>query len=299
MSRPTWATPPYQHLDVLYDEPHAALWYWMRPSPRPCFSSDFLKEIRDCHRRLAYWAAPAPGQPQERPVRYMVGASRIPGCFNLGGDLALFSDLIEARDRERLRDYALECVDLVYLNATNLQANVTTISLVQGDAFGGGMEAAISCNMVVAERRARFGLPEVLFNLFPGMGAYQLLARRVGPAQAERIILSGRTYTAEDCHRMGIVDILAEDGTGPAEVRKYMREHSRRRNAFDGIMQVRHHLAPLTREGLEKVVDVWVESAMCLEARDLRLMKRLARSQERLARADETPQPQAEVIHLR
>jgi len=295
---PPWATPPYQHLDVRYEAAHGALWYMMRPTPRPCFSPALLGEIRDCHRRLDAWTGSSAGQ-QAPPVRFMVGASLIPKCFNLGGDLALFSDLIEARDHARLHRYALDCVELVYLNATNLQANVTTISLVQGDAFGGGMEAAISCNVVVAEHRARFGLPEVLFNLFPGMGAYQLLSRRVGPARAERIILSGSTYTAEEFHQMGIVDVLVADGTGPDAVRKYMREHSRRRNAFDGLMQVRHHLEPITRESLEKVVEVWVECAMRLEARDLRLMRRLARTQEHLERVDEAEPPQAEVIHLR
>ncbi len=299
MSRPPWAIPAYQHLEVRYEEAHAALWYLMRPTPRPCFSPELLSEIRDCHHRLDQGVDPATGLPRNPPVHFMVGASLIPECFNLGGDLALFSDLIEARDTAHLRRYALECVELVYLNATNLQANVTTISLVQGDAFGGGLEAAISCNVVVAERRARFGLPEVLFNLFPGMGAYQLLARRVGPAQAERIILSGRTYSAEEFYRMGIIDVLTEDGRGPDAVRKYMREHARRRNAFEGVMQIRHQLEPVTLEGLHQVVEVWVDAAMRLEARDLRLMRRLARSQERLGRGAEAEPPQAEVIHLR
>ena len=48
----------------------------------------------------------------------------------------------------------------------------TTISLVQGDALGGGFEAALCGDIIIAEKQARFGFPEVLFNLFPGMGAY-------------------------------------------------------------------------------------------------------------------------------
>ncbi|MFU8858575.1 MAG: crotonase/enoyl-CoA hydratase family protein [Deferrisomatales bacterium] len=299
MSRPPWVMPSYKHLEVRYDEEHAALWYLMCPTPRPCFSLELLAEIRDCHRRLAHWTVSAPDPSSSPMVRFMVGASLVPDCFNLGGDLALFSKLIEARDAAGLRRYALECVKLVHLNATNLQVSIPTISLVQGDAFGGGMEAAISCNIVVAENRARFGLPEVLFNLFPGMGAYQLLARRVGPAQAERFILSGKTFSAQECYEMGIVDILATDGAGPEAVRRYIREHTRRHNAFDGVMQVREALSPVTLEGLEKVVEVWVRSAMRLEARDLRLMRRLARSQERLARPAETEPPTAEVIPLR
>jgi len=54
--------------------------------------------------------------------------------------------------------------------ANNLFLPLTTISLAQGDALGGGFEAALSCSVIIAERRARFGFPEVMFNLFPGMG---------------------------------------------------------------------------------------------------------------------------------
>ena len=68
---------------------------------------------------------------------------------------------------------------------------LTTITLVQGDALGGGFEAAISSNVVIAEKSAKFGLPEVLFNLIPGMGAYSFLVRRTSPDLAEKIIMSG------------------------------------------------------------------------------------------------------------
>ncbi len=87
--------------------------------------------------------------------------------------------------------------------------------MVHGDALGGGFETVLSCDVVIAERGAKFGLPEVLFNLFPGMGAYSLLCRRLDGARAQKLMLSGRIYTAEELEEMGLVDLVVEPGEGP------------------------------------------------------------------------------------
>ena len=91
---------------------------------------------------------------------------------------------------------ARHCVDGVHHLHTGLGGDVRTIALVQGDALGGGMELALACHHIVAEEGVEMGLPEVLFGLFPGMGAYSFLSRRVSPQMAERIILEGRLYKA-------------------------------------------------------------------------------------------------------
>ena len=98
---------------------------------------------------------------------------------------------------------------------------------MQGDALGGGFESALASNVVIAEKGVKMGLPEVLFNLFPGMGAYSLLSRRVGTARAEQMILSGRLYTSDELFEMGVVDILAEKGEGEVEVYKYIKSAKR------------------------------------------------------------------------
>ncbi len=297
MTASAWSPPAYEQLHTRYDPQHRALWYLMCPSPRPCFTPQLLQDIHDCHWRLARWVAA--GERDAVP-RYMVGASIVPGYFNLGGDLGLFLDCIERRDSDHLTAYAMRCVELVWLNANNLNLpSLTTLSVVEGDAFGGGFEAALSCNVVIAEKRARFGLPEVLFNLIPGMGAYQLLARRVGPAQAERMILSGQTYSAETCHEMGVVDVLAEDGGGADAAQQFMREHRKRATAYGALMRVRNELAPVSLDGLRKVVDVWVDTAMQLGDRDLALMRRLLHSQHRAHTAAMARAPEPEnVIRL-
>ena len=123
------------------------------------------------------------------------------------------------------------------------------------------------------------GLPEILFNLFPGMGAYNLLARRATPRIAEELILSGKILPAARLYEMGIVDVLAKDGEGEAAVQAWIAKNARRRSGFQGVMRVRQQVNPVTREELDAVADTWVDCALRLEDRDMRMMSRVVRAQ--------------------
>ena len=273
----------YKELDVVLDPNTAAMWCHMRPVGPPSFTPSLLNELIGLRRAIqTYFAGPH----QSTRMRYFVGASRIPGIYNLGGDLAFFADTIRRGDREKLRRYAIDCCDVSYHMAVGFDVPVVTIGLVQGDALGGGFEGAMSFQVLVAERSARMGLPEVLFNLFPGMGAYSLLSRKVGASLAERIILSGKIYTAAELYDMGIVDILAEDGCGEEEVRKFVSCNAGKHRMQHALTRVARRVNPLTFDELRDVTEIWVDTAMSLDASDLRKMERLAHAQSRrLARA--------------
>ena len=168
-------------MSVRYDDEFGAVWYTLEPRDRPCFNLDLLAELRQFQLRIEAVIREAAARGEPLPVRYTVLASAVPGVFNLGGDLQLFARLIRQQDRQGLFRYAKACIDVLYPNAVNFDQPLTTITLVQGDALGGGFEAAISSNVVISERSAKYGLPEVLFNLVPGMGAYSFLIRRTEP----------------------------------------------------------------------------------------------------------------------
>jgi DSF synthase len=206
--------------------------------------------------------------------------------------------LIKSGDRDTLMHYAKLCVDNMYQRICSYGSPMTTISLVQGEALGGGFETALSSNVIVAERRSRMGLPEILFNLFPGNGAYSLLARRVGMKRAEEMILSGRVYTAEEMHKAGVVDVLAEDGAGEAAVQDYIRRNERRRNGLQAVFSCRQHFHPVSYEELLNIANVWVNAALRLEEKDLKLMSRLARSQAKLVPGGAAAKPDA-VVEIR
>lgn len=181
--------------------------------------------------------------------------------------------------------YGQLCIQCIHNSTTNLgHPRLTTIALAQGSALGGGFEAALFANFLVAERSAQMGFPEILFNLLPGMGAYNLLARRLDAARAERFLCSGRQYTAAELYEMGVVDVLAEDGQGVHAVNAFIRRHQRSSNGLLAIQQVRQRLNPIPFRELEDLVMIWVKAAKNLTERDLRTMERLVSAQHRLAR---------------
>ena len=262
----------YTELDIQYDRDHKLAWYYMDTKPRLCCSPTLIGEIQQWYGELK-----KPGYLDD--VRYIALASRVPGVFNLGGDLNLFIDLIRNRDRDGLLRYAISCVDTLYAHYTHLGGDFTTITLVQGDALGGGMEFAISADVLVAERSAKMGMPEILFNLFPGMGAYSLLSRKVGEVQAERMILSGSLYTAEELYEMGIVNVLAEDGQGEEAVFDYIHREERARNGYRSFRNARKFCSRISYAELEGITTVWAEAALRLDDRNLRMMERLVTRQ--------------------
>ena len=267
-------SPRYTTLKTHYDAKHEVAWCYMLAQPRPSFTPALLEDLNAWCDQLASGQA-CNGQ----PIAYHVLASDVPGVYNLGGDLALFRQLVEAGDREGLLHYARRCIDAMHANIRHFDRDITTLSLVQGDALGGGFETAMSSDVLIAEKGSKLGLPEVLFNLFPGMGAYSLLSRRLTPAQAERLILSGRIFTAEELYDMGVVDVLAEAGEGEMAVYEYIRRENRARNGFRALRRVRAHVDPVTYQELADITDIWVDAALALNERDLRMMERLVSRQ--------------------
>lgn len=275
----------YTELELTLDAPEQTFWCFLRPTGRPSVTPSLLREVTAMQGSIRRMFLEQP-EGESEPFRYLVVGSRTPGIFNLGGDLGLFAEKIRLQDRAALTAYAYACVEVVYNNAVSYDQPIVTIALVQGDALGGGFETALSCNLIVAERSAKFGLPEILFNLFPGMGAYSLISRRLDAVKAEKMILSGRIYTAAELHEMGLVDVLAEDGQGEAAVREYIDQHRRRHAAQSAIYRVRHRVNPVTREELRDVTDIWVDAAMRLTEADLRKMARLTAAQDRRRAAE-------------
>jgi DSF synthase len=205
--------------------------------------------------------------------------------FNLGGDLELFATRIRARDRAALVAYGESCVRILHRNMNCLGLPMVTIGLAQGDALGGGFESLLSFNVIIAERGAKFGFPENIFGLFPGMGAYSLVARRVGAAFAEEMMLNGRIYTAEEMKDAGLVHILAEPGQGIAEGRDFIQRSKRRHNGSRAVYKIGREVNPVTLEELDRVVQVWADACLQLRDRDLKVMQRLVAAQDRLQSA--------------
>jgi DSF synthase len=82
---------------------------------------------------------------------------------------------------------------------------------------------------------------------------------------------------------MGVVDVLAEKGEGETVVYEYIKSHRRKMNAVQSMIKVRQHCYPISYKELINVADIWVDAALRLDQKNLRLMERLVRAQDRLS----------------
>lgn len=268
----------YQEITLRYDVEHRAIWCYYNPASRPCFSSTMLKELRQMQQRIMDYFE-SKEKNAESLIRYQILHSQVSGVFSMGGDLALFSKLIKEQDREQLLEYAMQCIDICYLNTVNLHQPITTISLVEGSALGGGFESALSSNILIATENAQMGFPEIRFNLFPGMGAYSLLARTCGINITEKMLASGEMYSARQLYDMGIVHRLGEVGKGVECVEKFMRQHQQLGNGYRALQQVRQRYHSMDYQELIDITELWVDTALRLEDKDLRLIDKLVKAQ--------------------
>jgi enoyl-CoA hydratase/carnithine racemase len=139
-------------------------------------------------------------------VRVVVLAAAGERAFCVGADL---------KERAALSDAELMAQRPVFRAAFGALLGLPqpVIAAVHGYALGGGCELALSCDLIVADETAIFGLPEATLGLVPGGGGTQLAARRLGPGRAADLILTGRRVAAAEAGRIGLADRVVPAGT--------------------------------------------------------------------------------------
>ncbi len=130
------------------------------------------------------------------------------------------------------------------------------IAAVHGYALGGGMELAMACDIRVAEPTAQFGQPEVHLGIIPGFAGTQRLPRLVGTGWARYLILTGRRITGEEAHRIGLVEVLAEEGKVLETAMEVARD----------VLKGGPHAIPLAKRMILRGVDMPFPVAQAFEA---------------------------------
>lgn len=263
--------PPSSLVRLERDSNPDIAWVQMVHDKIPCFSVPLLSALNRLGANFVREDAPPP---------YVVLTAGASDVFSLGGDLALFTLLVRDRDVAGLRAYAKMCLQgTQWAPKALLGQSVVTLALIRGHALGGGLEVALSCPIVVAERGARMGFPEISFNMFPGMGAYPYVVRRAGWRVADDMIRSGAIYQAEELAEWGLVDLVVEPGEGEAAVREHIRRLERSRNGHLAALIARERSTAVQSPLLESTIEEWVQAALRLSDRDLRVVSRLVQAQ--------------------
>jgi DSF synthase len=272
----------YDQLIIEFDHVAGIMWCYMNPHPRPCFNPQLLRDLNRFLNSIKKRVSSDLLNFGKSEIKYIVFGSYKPGIFSLGGDLKLFVECIKESDVERLTKYMRLSIDVMYSIYTNMNIPITTISVIRGNALGAGFEGALSCDYIVAENGVQLGFPEVLFNMFPGMGAYSFLSRRLEPLRVEKMILSGRIYSVEELYDLGLIEVVTAKESGMIGVSDLIKKINKSNNTSKYILKMRDIVNPVTYEEMIKIGNLWVECALSLSSKELKVMGRLIRSQDKM-----------------
>lgn len=263
-------------ISLSYEGEHKLLWITMRPEPKPVLTLSLIESIRAVQNAVwDIWA-----RTPDRPVLYMAVRSR-GRVYSLGGDLDFYLDCLARNDRGGLAHYARVASDVILMSRNGLNGSVITLSNVHARVMGGGTDSARGCNVMVAEEGATFSYPEVNYNHFP-ISAVPILSRHAGPIEAERILLSGREYSAPEFLDRGVIDALVPQGGGEEWIRRYaagtMATHSARCAVIAAFNQQSGDLSA----ALTTAAAAWVSHIMSLQPLEISKLQRIAAAQERM-----------------
>jgi DSF synthase len=214
---------------------------------------------------------------QENEIKYAVLISANKQVWNMGGDLELFSNCVKNKDIDTLKDYANKCINVVHYFNSSLESNVIVISIVQGNAFGGGFECALSGDYIIAEEHAKFSFPEVVFGTFPGMGAYSFITRKLGYNKAAEMMNSNQKWTASELNKTGLLDFVTDTGNGISYFYELLtNDQFESRSAHKKICTT----VPLSE--LHGIIELWIDSVMSLSESQLRVIEKIVSAQKQI-----------------
>ena len=178
---------------ILFDVKDKIAWLtFNRPGQLNAMNAQMMNEI--IHALGEINAADA----KQVRVAVITGAGK---AFMAGADIKEYA----LQTQEQFEDFQTKGYSLYSAIEGNAKP---VIAAINGYAFGGGLEIALACDMIVAAEGAKMGLPEILLNLIPGGGGTLRLSKKIGVNLANEIIMTGRTVLAEEMHRHGLVNYL-------------------------------------------------------------------------------------------
>ena len=187
----------------------------------------------------------------ERPTGIVIRSAK-PSGFIAGADVNAFRGASDAQVVEAEISRAHAVID-------RLEAmRIPTVAVIHGFCLGGGLEVALACQMRIAIEDARFGFPEVMLGLHPGLGGTVRLTQLINPVQAMTLMLTGKTVDARKAKALGIVDAVTQERHVRRAVRDAVFGHLKRAKPgpwqpLFGLAPVRGFLAKRMRGEAEKV----------------------------------------------
>ena len=184
--------------------------------------------------------------------------SALKAGFCAGADLRQLYGWIQEYGQSEVAKHAREYLGRIHavMNALDA-APLTTIAAVHGVTFGGGFELALTCDLIVADKLARFCFPELRLGLIPSFGGIPRLKRDLGNAVVRDLLLTGRSFNTTKAQQVGLVSQV----TGEGEVLRAARATAMQIGKFDAttVASAKRFVKPIPFDELRREIDIFCE----------------------------------------
>jgi enoyl-CoA hydratase len=184
--------------------------------------------------------------------------SELKAGFCAGADLRELYERSEQMERSHAARGVRNFLQRIHAVLNRVDGSpLTTIAAVHGVTFGGGFELALTCDLIFADKMARFAFPELRLGLIPGFGGIPRLKRDLGNAVVRDLLLTGRSFNATKAQQMGLVSQVVAEG----EVLRAARATAVQTGKFDrhAAAAAKRFIKPIPHEELKREIDVFCE----------------------------------------
>jgi enoyl-CoA hydratase len=178
--------------------------------------------------------------------------------FSAGADLRELYEQARKMEVSSAAKGVREFLERIHAVLNRLDTSpLTTIAAVHGVCFGGGLELALACDLIIADKMARFCFPELRLGLIPGFGGIPRLKRDIGNAMVRDLLLTGRSINASKALSAGLVSQIAAEG----EALRLARSTATQATKFDrtAAAAAKRFIKPLPAEELRREIDIFCE----------------------------------------
>ncbi len=193
-----------------------------------------------------------------RETHALIIYSTLKSGFSAGADLRELYRNIQEKGRDQAEKEIRGFLARIHLVMNTLDAApLTTIAAVHGVTFGGGFELALTCDLIIADKMARFCFPELRLGLIPGFGGIPRLKRDLGNSVVRDLLLTGRSFNVTKAQQIGLVSQVVGEG----EVLRAARATAAQLGKFDRATAkaAKKFLKPIPREELQQEIDIFCE----------------------------------------
>ena len=184
--------------------------------------------------------------------------STLKAGFSAGADLRELFQRGQAMEKSAARHGVREFLERIHSVMNTLDAlPLTTIAAVHGVTFGGGFELALVCDIIIADRMARFCFPELRLGLIPGFGGIPRLKRNLGNAVVRDLLLTGRSFNVMKAQQIGLVSQIAAEG----EALRVARATASQAAKFEKrtAAAAKEFVKPIPYEELKREIDIFCD----------------------------------------